>query len=61
MNGVILESVDNLDADNLALRFRCIADKCVPPRTELFVNKNGVKESDTIVPFDEVAKRLQQK
>ncbi len=63
VNGVILESVENLDAvlDNLAFTLSLYSGQMCTTSQNFFVNKNGVKEGDTVIPFDEVAKRFAAK
>ncbi|TND07829.1 MAG: phenylacetic acid degradation protein paaN [Bacteroidetes bacterium] len=62
VNSVILDSVVNLDAvlQNLAFSV-CLYSKqmCTSPQN-FFIPANGVKEGDTLVPFDEVAARFKK-
>lgn len=63
VNGVILESVQNLDAvlDNLAFTLTLYSGQMCTTSQNIFVNKNGVKDGDTLVPVAEVASRLAAK
>jgi phenylacetic acid degradation protein paaN len=63
VNGVILESAPNLDAvlDNLAFTLSLYSGQMCTTSQNFFINKNGVKEGDAIIPFDEVAKRFAAK
>jgi phenylacetic acid degradation protein paaN len=67
VNGVILESVQNLDAvlDNLAFTLTLYSGQMCTTSQNIFINKNGVKEgvgaSASVVPFAEVASRLAAK
>ncbi len=63
VNGVILESVENLDAvlENLAFTLSLYSGQMCTTSQNFFINKNGVKEGDTVIPFDEVAKRFAAK
>ncbi|MBD1209110.1 MAG: phenylacetic acid degradation protein PaaN [Ignavibacteria bacterium] len=63
VNGVILESVENLDAvlDNLAFTLSLYSGQMCTTSQNFFINKHGVKEGDTVVPFDEVAQRFAAK
>ena len=60
VNGVILESVENLDAalENLAFTLTLYSGQMCTTSQNFFINKHGVKEGATIVPFAEVAERL---
>jgi phenylacetic acid degradation protein paaN len=63
VNGVILESVENLDAvlENLAFTLTLYSGQMCTTSQNFFINKHGVKEGGVLVPFDEVAQRLKAK
>ncbi|MCS6807317.1 MAG: phenylacetic acid degradation protein PaaN [Bacteroidota bacterium] len=63
VNGVILESVDNLDAvlDNLAFTLSLYSGQMCTTSQNFFINKHGVREGSAVIPFDDVAQRLAQK
>jgi phenylacetic acid degradation protein paaN len=63
VNGVILESAQNLDAvlDNLAFTLTLYSGQMCTTSQNIFVNKHGVKDGDTLVPIEEVASRLAAK
>lgn len=63
VNGIILESAPNLDAvlDNLAFTLTLYSGQMCTTSQNIFVNKDGVLQGDTRVPFAEVASRLASK
>jgi phenylacetic acid degradation protein paaN len=63
VNGVIIESVDNLDAvlENLAFTLTLYSGQMCTTSQNFFINKNGVKEGDTLIPYSEVTKRFAAK
>lgn len=65
VNGVIVESTQNLDAvlDNIAWTLTLYSGQMCTTSQNFFVNKNGVRDeaTGTIVPLDEITKRLAAK
>ena len=63
VNGVILESAPNLEAvlDNLAFTLTLYSGQMCTTSQNIFVNKHGVKDGDTVVSVAEVTSRLAAK
>lgn len=60
VNPAILESTTNLDAvlDNLAFGFSLYSGQMCTTPQNVFINKNGVREGDNLIPYEEVINRL---
>lgn len=63
VNPVIIESVSNLDTvlDNLAFSVSLYSGQMCTTPQNFFINRNGVLEGDTRVPFEEVVQRFAAK
>ncbi len=63
VNSAILDSVDNLDRvlDNLAFGAVLYSGQMCTAPQNFFINRNGVREGDAVVPYEEVVERLAAK
>lgn len=60
VNCVILDSMENLDAvlGNLAFSLSLFSGQMCTAPQNIFIPNEGVREGDTLIPFEEVAQRL---